>query len=172
VARFREELATAYLLATREAMRYGAIPEGWRADYEKGLAHLRRLLSLDRDNVRLLTALVEVCDEWFLDLYNAGAAPALREQVGRYTPFALQLARLVGERPGELSARVALADFYKFRGFLAAEASAKVALYREALRFNPANDNVRDLLAGLGAPAEPPGPRPGGRSGSLEPSSE
>jgi hypothetical protein len=136
-------------------MRYGAIPEGWRADYDKGLGHLRRLLSLDRDNVRLLTALVEVCDEWFLDLYNAGDAPRLREQVDRYTPFALQLARLVGERSGELAARVALADFYKFRGFLAGEPGAKAALYREGLGFNPANENLRDLLAQLGAPVEP-----------------
>ena len=29
-ARFRDDLATDYLLATREAMRYGDIPEGWR----------------------------------------------------------------------------------------------------------------------------------------------
>jgi hypothetical protein len=149
VARFREELATAYLLTTREAMRYGAIPEGWRADYDKGLGYLRRLLSLDRDNLRLLTALVEVCAEWFLDLYNAGDAPGLHTQVERYTPFALHLARLAQDRPGELPARAALADFYKFRGFLAPDRAAKVALYREALRFDPANANVRHLLAEL-----------------------
>jgi hypothetical protein len=156
VARFREELATEYLLTTREAMRYGEVPEGWRADYEKGLGYLRRLLSLDRDNLRLLTALVEVCTEWFLDLYNAEDAPGLREQVDRFTPFALQLARLVEDRPGDLSARAALADFYKFRGFVAGDRARKAALYREALRFHPANDNVRSLLADLGEPAELP----------------
>jgi hypothetical protein len=149
---FREELATEYLLTTREAMRYGRIPEGWRADYEKGLAYLRRLLSLDRENLRLLTALVEVCTEWFLDLYNAGDARRLYEQAERHTPFALQLARLVEDRPGDLSARAAVADFYKFRGLLAPERDRKIALYRDALRFNPTNQNVCDLLADL----EPP----------------
>src|SRR5205823_7282209 len=104
LARFRDDLATEYLLTTREAMRYGAIPEGWRADYEKGLGYLRRLLSLDTENVRLLTALVEICDEWFLDLYNAEDPPALAAQVERFAPFAAQLARQVEGRPGEVPA--------------------------------------------------------------------
>ena len=124
-ARFRDELATDYLLATREAMRYGAIPEGWRADYAKGVSGLLRLLSLDRDNVRLLTAMVEICNDWFLDLYNAGDPRRLAEHVDRFTPFAAQLARLVEDRPGDLAARAALSDFYKFRGFTAATAPAR-----------------------------------------------
>jgi hypothetical protein len=165
VARFREDLATEYLLTTREAMRYGAVPEGWRADYEKGLGLLRRLLSLDRDNVRLLTALVEVCTEWFLDLYRQGDGPTLREQTERFTPFARQLARQVEGRPGELAARAAVADFYKFRGFISRDRGQKVALYREALRFNPANDNVRTLLAELEPP--PPEVDPRGPDESL-----
>jgi hypothetical protein len=148
-ARFRDELATEYLLATREAMHYGVIPEGWRADYEKGLAGLRRLMSLDRDNVRLLTALVEECTEWFFDLYQLGDASTLRQQTERFTPFALQLARVVEDRAGDLAARAALADFYKFRGFVCRDRDQKAALYREALHFNPANDNVRALLAEL-----------------------
>ena len=154
VERFREELATEYLLTTREAMRYGSIPEGCRADYEKGLGYLRRLLSLDRDNSRLLAALVEICNDWFLDLYHQSDPPRLRAQVERFTPFALQLARGIDERPGDLSARAALADFWKFRGFLAADRQQKADLYREALRFNPANSNVRDLLAELEPPSQ------------------
>jgi hypothetical protein len=149
VERFRDELATEYLLATREVMHCGTVAEGLRANYEQGLARLRRLLSLDRGNVRLLAALVEECTEWFLDLYHQGDAPALRRQVDRFTPFALQLARYVEERPGDLAARAALADFWKFRGFVCADPEQKAGLYREALRFNPANDNVRQLLADL-----------------------
>ena len=154
--RFRDDLATDYLLTTREAMRYGTIPQGLHADYEKGLGYLRRLLSLDRDNVRLLTALVEVCNEWFLDLYNLAAWSGLGEQVDRFTPFALQLARLVEDKPGDLAARAQLADFYKFRGFIARDREQKITLYREALRFNPGNDNVRNLLAELERPANAP----------------
>jgi hypothetical protein len=156
VVRFRDELATDYLLTTREAMRYGTIPQGLHADYEKGLGFLRRPLSLDRDNVRLLTALVEVCNEWFLDLYNLGPSSGLGEQVERFTPFALQLARLVEDRAGDLAARAQLADFYKFRGFVAREREQKRGLYEEALRFNPGNDNVRNLLAQLEKPADAP----------------
>jgi hypothetical protein len=128
-------------------MRYGAVPEGWQADYEKGLRYLRRLLSLDRENVRLLTALVEICSEWFLDLYRTQAMRAMAEQVERFTPFALQLLRLVEERPGDVAARAVLSEFYKFRGFVQRSKEEKVALYREALRLNPGNNNVRDLLA-------------------------
>jgi hypothetical protein len=149
IERFREELATEYLLTTREAMRFGTIPEGWRADYEKGLTYLRRLLSLDRENLRLLAALVEICNDWFLDLYHQNDAATLQRQIERFTPFALQLARRIDDRPGDLPARAALSDFWKFRGFLAPNRDQKAALYREALRFNPANNNVRDLLAEL-----------------------
>jgi hypothetical protein len=156
VDRFREELATQYLLTTREAMCYGAIPEGWRADYEKGLGYLRRLLGLDRDNLRLLAALIEICNDWFLDLYRLGEPAQLRAQLERFTPFALQLARRIEERPGDLSACAALSDFWKFRGFLAADREHKTALYRQALRFNPANHNVRDLLAELQPPPRGP----------------
>jgi tetratricopeptide (TPR) repeat protein len=150
VARFRDEVATEYLLSTREAMQYGDISEGHKSDYNRGLMLLRRLLSIDRDNVRLLTALVEVCIEWFLALYHLGDGPTLREQIERYVPFALQLVRLIADRPGDLAARAALADYWKFRGLLSGDRAEKVALLREALRFNPANNNVRDLLAQLG----------------------
>jgi hypothetical protein len=152
VARFRDDLATEYLVTTREAMRFGDIPEGWRADYERGLALLQRLLSLDGENERLLTALVETCNDWFLDLYHLHDAPGLRDQVDRFTPFALQLARLIEDQPGAVAARSALADFWKARGFLEFDRQRKVALYREALQFNPSNQNVRDLLAELEEP--------------------
>jgi hypothetical protein len=156
VAHFRDDLATEYLVTTREAMRFGDIPEGWRADYARGLALLRRLLSLDSDNERLLTALVETSVEWFLDLYHLHDAPGLREQVERCTPFALQLARLVEPQPGQLTARSALSEFYKFRGFVEIDRARKAALYRDALRFNPGNHNVRELLTELGEPVDPP----------------
>jgi tetratricopeptide (TPR) repeat protein len=158
VAQFRDKLATEYLLTTREVMRYGAVPEGWQADYEKGLGYLRRLLSLDRDNLRLLTALVEICGEWFLDLYRTGAGRALAEQVARFTPFALQLARLVEDRSADVAARAVLSDFYKFRGFVQTDRDQKLTLYREALRLNPGNNNVRELLAELEGTAKPDEP--------------
>jgi hypothetical protein len=154
LARFRDELASEYLVTTREAMRYGDIAEGMHADYEKGLTFLRRLLSLDRDSVRLLTALVEVCGEYFLDLYHAGSPAQLTEQVERFLPFALQLVRQVENQPGALAARAALAEFYKFRGFVTRDREQKLNLYREALRFNPANENVRNLLEDLENPAD------------------
>jgi len=155
VARFRDELATEYLVTTREAMRFGDIPESMRADYDKGLGYLRRLLSLDRENIRLLTTVVEVCGEYFVDLYHAGAATTLTEQVERFTPFALQLARLTEGRPGDLPARAALSEFCKFRGFVTRDREQKLALYRESLRFNPANENVRTLLSDLEGRSEP-----------------
>src|SRR5439155_26955313 len=92
--------------------------------------------------------------EWFLDLYNIVPSSGLGEQVERFMPFALQLARLVEDKPGDLAARAQLGDFYKFRGFIARDREQKLTLYREALRFNPGNDNVRNLLAELEKPAE------------------
>ena len=112
------------------------------------------MLSLDRDSVRLLTALVEVCGEYFLDLYHAGSPAQLVEQVERFLPFALQLARLIENQPGALAARAALAEYCKFRGFIAREREQKKNLYRDALRFNPANENVRNLLDDLEKPAD------------------
>src|SRR5205823_11677424 len=151
--RFRDELATEFLLETREAMRHGAIPEGWRADYEQGLTRLRRLLSLDRDNRRLLTALIEICADWFLDLYDLRDAAKLKDEVDRYTPFSQQLAKTLGKTgdtwPEEMTARTALSEFFKYRAFVTDDMARKRELYREALAFNPANENVRNLLGGL-----------------------
>ena len=80
----------------------------------------------------------------------------MRVEVERYTPFALQLVRAYGAVttagqgwPGELAARAALSEFFKFRGFIANDRERKQALYREALELNPANDNVRNLLTEL-----------------------
>ncbi len=134
---FREDLATEYILATREAMRVGTIAEGMRADYEKGLSFLRRLLSLDRTNIRLLTALVEICNEWFFDLYTLGPGPTLAEQVERFTPFATQLARIIENAPGELASRSALSDYFKVRGFVAADTTQRLRHYHEALHLQP-----------------------------------
>jgi hypothetical protein len=145
-ARFREELANEYLVATREAMRYGSIPEGWRADYDRGLTGLMRYLSLDRGNVRLLTALLETCNEYFHDCYVNEDSRRLWDGVERYTPFALQLAVLADRREADLTARAALAEFYKFRGFVAPERDRKRSLFSEALAFDPRNENVRQLL--------------------------
>lgn len=144
---FRETLAMEYLLSTREKMKSDDIPEGWRADYEAGLLHLRRFLSLDRDNRRLLTALVEICNDWFLDLYDNEDHSELKKQVERFTMFARQLAKMLTD--DDLPAKTALAEFYKFRGYIAATIDERIALYREALEFNPANENVRELLSEL-----------------------
>ncbi len=166
VTQFKDRLATDYLVTTREAMRYGIAPEGCQTDYDRGLGHLRRLLSLDNENVRLLTAFVEICNEWFLDLYRVQAGSMLTDQVHRFVPFAAKLSQLVADRPAELSARAALADFNKFRGFVQRDREKKAAFYREALRLNPGNDNVRELLGQLQPPGEQP---PAGATPPNEP---
>jgi hypothetical protein len=146
--RFRDELATEYLLKTREAMRFGDIPEGFRADYERAFSLLASALALDPDNVRLLTAHVEICVEWFFDLYQLQDA-RLFSEVERLLEPAERLAGLARSQEGLPAARAALSDYWKFRGFAAASPAAKADLYREALRLNPGNDNVRHLLARL-----------------------
>jgi hypothetical protein len=158
IDRFRDELATEHLLSTREAMKFGDVPEGWRADYERGLGQLRRLMALDRDNVRLLTAVVETCAEWFLDLYHAQDSARMRQEVDRYTPLATHLVRLIGSQSKDHPARPALSEFYKFRGFVEPNVPARIALYQEALRLHPANENVRELLENLGVEMPPPPP--------------
>jgi tetratricopeptide (TPR) repeat protein len=144
---FRDALATHFLVHTREVMRHAEAPAGFSADYERGLSLLRRMLSLDRDNIRLLVALIEICNDWFLDCYNAEEFGTLRDLVQRHRPFAEQLLRLIGDRPGEITARQVLSDFWKARGFSESDREKRVAYYREALRLNPNNENVQQLLA-------------------------
>ena len=50
--------------------------------------------------------------------------------------------------------RATLSDFYKARGFVESDPGRKAALYREALELNPANQNVRELLADMGQGTE------------------
>jgi hypothetical protein len=147
IARFRDDLATEYVVQAREAMRYGTMA-GFDSDYEAGVTCLTRLLSLDRDNLRLLTELVVICTEWFQECYANSEAVQLAQLVDRFSSFALQLARLVDRSGGaELTGRAALAEFTKFRGFVAVDPDRKAALYREALRYQPSNENVKRLSA-------------------------
>jgi tetratricopeptide (TPR) repeat protein len=151
VVQFRENLTAAYLTATHELMRGGDIPPGWRADHEKGLSALRRLLSLDPENLRLLTTLIDRCGDYFFDCYNNEAWDKLGDGLNSCTPLALKLVRMIESRPADVAARAALAEFYKFRGLAALDRAGKIALWREALHFNPGNHNVRELLAQVGA---------------------
>ena len=61
---------------------------------------------------------------------------------------------LADRREADLTARAALAEFYKFRGFVAPERERKRTLFREALAFDPRNENVRELLAQAEGPPE------------------
>jgi len=151
---FRDQLATQFLVQTREVLRHAEAPPGFAADYESGLTLLRRLLSLDRENTRLLAALVEICNDWFLDCYHAERWDLLRELVQRHRPFAEQLYRLVKDRPGEVMARNVLSDFWKARGFSESDPQVQATLYREALQLNPKNENVKQLLAELEGDAD------------------
>jgi hypothetical protein len=135
---FRDELATEYLVLTRESMRYGTVPSGYDADYETGLNCLARLLSLDSSNQRLLTEVVSICTEWFQECYGIGDLQTLARAVERFTPFALQLGRRIEQSDAaELTARSVLAEFTKFRGFVCEDPVRKADLYREAQRWHP-----------------------------------
>lgn len=151
-----DELARQCILDARETMLHSAIPDGWRAQYERGLERLRRLLSLDRDNLQLLTAVLEVCNDWFLDLYDVRDWERLHREVERHAPLAMQGIRRCAPtlHIEDLALRSALAEFTKFRAFVTSDLERKQSLYREALELNPANENVRELLSGLdgGAP--------------------
>jgi hypothetical protein len=143
IARFRDDLVTETLASAREAMRYGIAP-GWDSDYEAGLTCLTRLLSLERDNLRLLTELIVIGTEWLQECYANADSGQLARLVDRFTPFGLQLARLLdrGDRI-ELTARAALAEFTNYRSFVAADPARKAELYREALRYHPTSDDAR-----------------------------
>jgi hypothetical protein len=140
---FRDQLATDFRLDVQSSLTGSA-------GHEQALRGLTRLLSLDRDNLSLLAALMEICVEWFVTCYDAGDTADIVRGVERFTPFALQLIRLLDQsKEPELTARAALAEFLKFRGFVATDPAHKAAHYREALRYYPANANVRELLAKL-----------------------
>jgi tetratricopeptide (TPR) repeat protein len=135
---FRDELATEYLVMAREAMRYGSISAGYDADYATGLNWLVRLLSLDRDNRRLLMELVSICTEWFQECYGVGDLQQLSQGVERFTPFALHLGRQIEQSDSaELTARAVLADFTKYRAFVTDDPARKADLYAEAQRWHP-----------------------------------
>ena len=150
IERFREELATEYLLTTREAMRFGAIPEGWRADYDKGLSlpappaqsGSRQRIDCWPPSSRSATIGFSICITKTTPRRCGGRSIASHRSPCNWLVASTNA-------PAICRARAALSDFWKFRGFLAADREQKAVLYREALRFNPANNNVRDLLAEL-----------------------
>jgi hypothetical protein len=150
VEAFADQLATSAIVQAREAMRHGDAPPGWRSAYERGLAILRRLLSLARDNVRLLTAIITACVEWLTDLYNLGDYPAVREQASRHLPLASQLGRLVEGGAGNLASRTALADYARLRGMAASSPEERARLFREGLKWDPANEGLKDHLSEMG----------------------
>jgi hypothetical protein len=110
--------------------------------------------------VRVLTTLLEMAADWFRDLDQTRDNDRLRSEVDRFTPQAVQLARLIEERPGGLGARYALSAFYRFRSQVAFDMPTRISLLREALRFNPGNDEARLALVALGIRDEQDPPPP------------
>jgi hypothetical protein len=159
-SRCREELVAQFGGATRQAMREGDFPTGWKADHDLATGRLSRLLSLAPDSVRVLTTLLELAADWFRDLDQTRDTDRLRNEVDRFTPQAVQLARLIEDRPGNLGSRYALSAFYRFRSQVAADIPTRISLLREALRFNPGNDEARLALVALGIRDDAPEPTP------------
>ena len=158
--RCREELINDFSGSTRTAMRQGHFPTGWKADHDLATSRLSRLLSLAPDSVRVLTTLLELAADWFRDLDETRDNDRLRSEVDRFTPQAVQLARLIEDRSGGLGPRCTLSAFYRFRSQVAIDRPTRITLLREALRFNPGNDEARLALVALGIRDDSPEPTP------------
>lgn len=124
-----------------------SVQTGVRKNYEAGIDHLRAYTRLSLPSPRILCACLDWYNNWCYDLHLVKDTDRIGELIAPARALANQLARLCVKGNGGRAENQALSRHFLLTGFTAADAEDAIEAYSEALDWNPADDNARDLLA-------------------------
>ena len=126
-----------------------SLPEGVRKNYEGGILRLEPFVNLNIPVVRVLHKSLHWYNDWCYDLYVKRELQRIRAVLEPARKLADQLIPQCIQGRDFDPANQALSQHFLLRGFSNdGPADRAMEAYREALRWNAANANARDLLGG------------------------
>lgn len=128
------------------------LPEGIRKNYEGGINHLAPFIGLGIPVVRVLRASLDWYNEWCYDLHVTKQRNRITALMTPARAVADKLVPLCTKARGHLPENQALSQHFLLRGFITQDKDPKQASeeYRQALTWNPANQNAQELLGQAG----------------------
>jgi tetratricopeptide (TPR) repeat protein len=122
------------------------LPQGIRQNYRGGLDHLDRFIGLGIPVIRVLRTSLHWYNEWCYDLYVSHKLDQIVALMGPARAVADLLGALCVKARGHAPENQALSTHYLLRGFTTDNQDQGMEYYREALAWNPANQNAEQLL--------------------------
>ncbi len=132
------------LVADAEAIK--DLPEGIRKNYAGAIAHLDILIGLNVPVIRILQQCLDWYNEWCYDLYVTQQLEEVRNLILPAGKVADQLIPLCTKGNAFTPENQALSQHFLFRGFSKIDPQEGVSEYEEALAWNVANENAKQLL--------------------------
>ncbi|WP_193241832.1 hypothetical protein [Streptomyces phaeolivaceus] len=134
--------------ALRDPAAIAGLAEGIDQDYESAIDALRPLTGLGVPLPRLLQTALDWHNALQNCLYQMKRTEELCTVIGRARVFADQLAPFCAPGKGHLPGNRSLCVHFKYRGlFVATDSASASRMYRQALRWDPGDDNAAELLA-------------------------
>jgi tetratricopeptide (TPR) repeat protein len=122
------------------------LPSGIRKNYEGGIQHLENFIKLNITVVRVLRASLQWYNDWCFDLYVTKNIEHLKKLMQSAGHVADSLAPNCVKLRGYSPENQALSQHFMFRGFIVDAPKQAIKEYREALDWNPENENAKELL--------------------------
>lgn len=131
---------------TEDAEAIKSLPKGIRKNYEGGIRYLEPFIKLNIPEVRVLRTSLEWYNDWCYDLYVTREIERIKALMLSARLVADQLAPLCIKGRGYPPENQALSQHFLLRGFATDEPEHATKEYKEALEWNPGNDNAEQLL--------------------------
>lgn len=131
---------------TSDAEAIKALPEGIRKNYDGGIQHLKAFILMDIPNIRVFRKSLEWYNEWCYDLYVTSKMDQVKELMKPAIEIADVLITMCTKGNAYTPENQALSQHFLFRGFTSDDPENALSDYEEALAWNVANENAKQLL--------------------------
>ncbi len=132
--------------AAEDAEAFKRLPKGIQKNYEGGIKKLEPFINLNIPVKRVLRASLEWYNAWCYDLYLTHDPERIQELMKPACAVADQLVALCIKLRGHTPENQSLSMHFLLRGFTCGDPEQAINEYREALAWNPANENAQKLL--------------------------
>ncbi|RFS86986.1 hypothetical protein D0T12_01640 [Actinomadura spongiicola] len=124
----------------------GALPDGIDQDYEAGIGRLAPFIRLGVAVRRVLVTGMEWHNDWAMCHYNNRAFDQMKDVLASGREFCDRLVRLCAPGEAHRPENQAVSRYLLLRGVVTDTDEKAIAEMKEALRWNPANDNATRVL--------------------------
>lgn len=133
---------------TEDAKAISRLPQGITKNYEGGIQQLEPLVALGVPLKRVLRTCLEWYNEWLRELYVSRDFETMKELIASSSELVEQLTPLCTKTLSHTPENQTLSMHFLFKGFSKDNPEDAIKEYEEALAWNFANQNAKELLGG------------------------